>query len=142
MKPLLRRAFLAERDLRYDEQLRWAEDFYLYMQVLAAGARWVQLPEPYYLYQRGPRTLTRALLDLAQQHVARSAALLRTSAIAADAAVSSALRRLHRDWRGAVIEQQIRRSCASVACWRLRASSARIRNTRRCWRGSWPGPCT
>ena len=108
LQPLLRRAFLAERDLRYDEQLRVTEDFYLYVQVLAAGARWVQLPEPYYLYHRGPQTLSRALLELAHQHVAGSAALLRTPAIAADPAVSSALRCLHRDWRGGVAEQQIR----------------------------------
>jgi succinoglycan biosynthesis protein ExoO len=107
LQPLLRRAFLAERDLRYDEQLRVTEDFYLYVQLLAAGARWVQLPEAYYLYHRGPQTLSRALLDLAHQHVASSAALLRTSAIAADTEVSSALRCLHRDWRGAVVEQQI-----------------------------------
>jgi glycosyltransferase involved in cell wall biosynthesis len=108
LKPVLRRAFLEELDLRYDEQLRLVEDFYLYVDMLRAGARWVQLPEPYYLYHRAAGTLTRAQLDLAHQHVASSAALLRTPAIAADADARSALKRLHRDWRGAVVELQIR----------------------------------
>lgn len=39
MKPLIRRAFLDAHGLRYDERLRLGEDFILYAQMLAKGAR-------------------------------------------------------------------------------------------------------
>jgi succinoglycan biosynthesis protein ExoU len=39
LKPLMRRAFLDEHGLRYDEALRLGEDYALYVQALIAGAR-------------------------------------------------------------------------------------------------------
>ncbi len=39
LKPVMRRAFLDEHGLRYDEALRLGEDYALYVQMLAAGAR-------------------------------------------------------------------------------------------------------
>lgn len=39
LKPVIRRAFLDEHGLRYDERLRLGEDFILYAELLAAGAR-------------------------------------------------------------------------------------------------------
>jgi succinoglycan biosynthesis protein ExoU len=39
LKPLMRRAFLQEHQLAYDESLRLGEDFVLYAQALARGAR-------------------------------------------------------------------------------------------------------
>ncbi len=39
LKPLMRRAFLDEHDLRYDETLRLGEDYALYVRALIAGAR-------------------------------------------------------------------------------------------------------
>lgn len=37
LKPLMRRSFLEQHGLRYDEDLRLSEDFLLYAQILAAG---------------------------------------------------------------------------------------------------------
>ncbi|WP_380872517.1 glycosyl transferase [Sphingomonas sp. DBB INV C78] len=50
LKPLMRRAFLAEHAIRYDESVRFAEDFALYAHCLRAGARWWMMPQPLYRY--------------------------------------------------------------------------------------------
>ncbi|WP_299078083.1 glycosyltransferase family 2 protein [uncultured Ruegeria sp.] len=50
LKPLIRRGKL--RSLRYDEDLRLGEDFDLYFRLLIAGANFVILPDPTYLYRR------------------------------------------------------------------------------------------
>jgi succinoglycan biosynthesis protein ExoO len=52
LKPLIRRAKLAEAGVRYDEALRNSEDYYLVADLLAAGARMTYTPEAGYLYQR------------------------------------------------------------------------------------------
>jgi succinoglycan biosynthesis protein ExoU len=44
LKPIMRRTFLAEHGLRYDESLRLGEDYVLYARALAAGARFRLLP--------------------------------------------------------------------------------------------------
>lgn len=58
LKPLMRRDFLARHGLRYDEQVRFAEDFALYVEALRAGARWWLHPEPLYRYLVRPDSLT------------------------------------------------------------------------------------
>ena len=40
LKPLLRRDFLSEHGIRYDERVRFAEDFSLYVECLKAGRAW------------------------------------------------------------------------------------------------------
>jgi glycosyltransferase involved in cell wall biosynthesis len=50
LKPLMRRAFLTQHRLRYDETVRFAEDFALYVECLRAGAQWWLHPEPLYRY--------------------------------------------------------------------------------------------
>jgi succinoglycan biosynthesis protein ExoU len=44
LKPLMRRAFLHEHHLAYDESLRLGEDYVLYAQALARGARFRLIP--------------------------------------------------------------------------------------------------
>jgi succinoglycan biosynthesis protein ExoU len=44
LKPLMRRSFLQAQNLAYDESLRLGEDFILYAQALARGARFRVLP--------------------------------------------------------------------------------------------------
>lgn len=43
LKPVIRRAFIDEHRIRYDETLRLGEDFALYVQMLAAGAAFITL---------------------------------------------------------------------------------------------------
>ncbi|MEG3168624.1 glycosyltransferase family 2 protein [Sphingomonas sp. LB3N6] len=93
LKPLMRRDFLIQHGLRYDETVRFAEDFALYVACLRAGARWWLHPDPLYRYLVRPDSLTqiqttgdldalrrrqRALLDEARANGdARLMALLR-----------------------------------------------------------------
>lgn len=58
LKPLMRRAFLDAHAIRYDESVRFAEDFALYATCLRAGARWWMMPDPLYRYLVRRHSLT------------------------------------------------------------------------------------
>jgi succinoglycan biosynthesis protein ExoU len=49
IKPLIRRSFLDQHSLRYDENLRLGEDYALYARALAAGARLLLVPAAGYV---------------------------------------------------------------------------------------------
>jgi succinoglycan biosynthesis protein ExoO len=53
LKPLMRRAFLCEHSLAYEEGLNYGEDFLLLLKIMLAGARVIILPEPMYHLRRG-----------------------------------------------------------------------------------------
>ena len=57
VKPLIRRAFLQERKLQYRIS-RFAEDYILYLELLAHGARWLMTAESYYDYDVRPGSLS------------------------------------------------------------------------------------
>lgn len=58
LKPIIRRAFLDAHALRYDEDVRFAEDFSLYVDCLRAGGRWWLHPAPMYRYRIRQGSLT------------------------------------------------------------------------------------
>jgi len=58
LKPLISRAFLTSNGLRYDETLRFAEDFALYLNCFVAGAHFLLLREPLYRYTIRADSLT------------------------------------------------------------------------------------
>ncbi|HSP25543.1 MAG TPA: glycosyltransferase family 2 protein, partial [Saliniramus sp.] len=58
LKPIFRAEFLAAASLRYDETMRFAEDYAFYVDCLLAGARWVVVPEPLYVYAVRSDSLT------------------------------------------------------------------------------------
>ncbi|MEQ8357017.1 MAG: glycosyltransferase family 2 protein [Kiloniellaceae bacterium] len=58
LKPLIARAFLVTKALRYDEDLRFAEDFAFYLACFSAGARFYLLREPLYRYRIRADSLT------------------------------------------------------------------------------------
>lgn len=58
LKPLMRRSFLEMHAIRYDESVRFAEDFALYAHCLRAGARWWMMPQPFYRYLVRQNSLT------------------------------------------------------------------------------------
>lgn len=58
LKPLVRRAFLDRHGLRYIEELRLGEDYALYAQALALGARFVVLPACGYVAVMRPHSLS------------------------------------------------------------------------------------
>ena len=58
MKPLMRRALIDAHAIRYDETVRFAEDFGLYLRCLRAGAVWWATPRPMYRYLVRANSLT------------------------------------------------------------------------------------
>jgi succinoglycan biosynthesis protein ExoO len=73
LKPLMRRSFLDRCQLRYDEDLRFAEDFHLYVMALMYDARFLLHPESFYCYNQTPVSATRFADAL--PHLARYALL-------------------------------------------------------------------
>lgn len=50
-KPLIKREFLLEHNISYDESIQVGEDFILYLECLLNKARFVLIPRPYYYYR-------------------------------------------------------------------------------------------
>jgi hypothetical protein len=50
LKPIISRAFLARHSLAWDPAHQLAPDFFFALALLRNGARWLQLPQAYYLY--------------------------------------------------------------------------------------------
>ena len=61
LKPIMRRAFLDHWNLRYDENLRFAEDINLYARALVRGARFLLHPAFYYAYNQTPVSASRGV---------------------------------------------------------------------------------
>ncbi len=49
-KPLFKREFLVKHKIRYDETIKVAQDFWIDLDCLMRGARFILVPEPYYFY--------------------------------------------------------------------------------------------
>lgn len=50
LKPLLERRFLIDHDIRYRDDVRYGEDFFLYADIFLAGARGLVLRDGWYVY--------------------------------------------------------------------------------------------
>ena len=58
LKPIIRASFLSEKNITYDESIRFGEDYAFYLECLLAGAKWIQVPEAFYFYSVRPNSLT------------------------------------------------------------------------------------
>jgi len=58
-KPLMRRSFLVGHGLEYDPALRMGQDFWLYLECLVRGARFIVDPEGHYHYYSRPDSLVK-----------------------------------------------------------------------------------
>jgi hypothetical protein len=110
LKPIIRRSFLSKHRLAYVPTLRRAQDFHLYFEVFASGARWLQLPQGYYLYYKylGSATTSgwRSQLGksrLWQSVIESTQILFDHPATTGDAALAAALRRRLGEARGHVV---------------------------------------
>ncbi|MEA5602290.1 glycosyltransferase family 2 protein [Nostoc sp. UHCC 0252] len=56
-KPLFKREFLVKHGIKYDEEIRMGQDFWLDMKCLIKGARFFIEPKPYYFYRSRPGSL-------------------------------------------------------------------------------------
>jgi GT2 family glycosyltransferase len=58
LKPIIRRTFLQQHGLAYDETMRFAEDYKLYLNCLLAGGVWATVPSAQYIYAVSESSLT------------------------------------------------------------------------------------
>jgi hypothetical protein len=98
LKPLMRRSFLRQRELKYDADLKIGADFFLYLGFLLAGARWLQLPNGYYLYSEHSENTSKDTVGIARDVATSTETLLRHPVVAADPVLSRALERRAREW--------------------------------------------
>ena len=98
LKPLIRRSFLRQRELRYDADLKIGADFFLYFGFLLAGARWLQLPNGYYLYSEHDENTSKDTVGIARDVAKSTETLLRHPVVAADPVLTRALERRAREW--------------------------------------------
>ena len=98
LKPLIRRSFLRQRELKYDADLKIGADFFLYLGFLLAGARWLQLPNGYYLYSEHGENTSKDTVGIARDVAKSTETLLRHPVVAADPALTRALERRAREW--------------------------------------------
>lgn len=93
LQPVVRREFLLEHEIRFDPSLRIGEDFCFLVDLLLAGARWLQVGEAYYVYRRRPGSVTSGRRDHIQGRLASDTALLERPGLQAE----PELRRLIQD---------------------------------------------
>jgi succinoglycan biosynthesis protein ExoO len=92
LKPLMRRSFLVERGLRYDDEARFASDFLMYFAALVKGCRFLVVPDPLYWYSLTPGAITRTRTVEQMRYVAdRISAYLDTPEVARDPALRRAI---------------------------------------------------
>ena len=99
LKPLMRRRFLDECNLRYWEDLRFAEDFNFYARALFCGARFLLYPESHYVYWQTPSSASRIEITRIARHALASSQRLREVVPdGASAEVTAALDEYERRW--------------------------------------------
>jgi glycosyltransferase involved in cell wall biosynthesis len=134
LKPLMRRRFLDECNLRYSEDLRFAEDFHLYVRALFCGARFLLYPESHYIYRQTPASASRSEMARMARHAVSSSQHLRTvMPEAASAELTAALHEHEQRWLLLSWVEQIKRCVADrhfrkviALLFRLPASPGRM----------------
>jgi len=91
LKPIFRRAFFVQNNLRYDPQVRHGEDFLLIVQALAAGARYALSDQLGYIYTSRSSGWSRTRIDY-DSMIRQSETLMTLPAIAGRADLQELLR--------------------------------------------------
>jgi succinoglycan biosynthesis protein ExoO len=100
LKPLMRRRFLEHCQLRYAEDLRFAEDFNLYVRALFCGARFLLYPESHYVYWQTPESASRTEISRIAQDAVDNSRMLRAVVPDNDSEqVTAALDEYERRWQ-------------------------------------------
>lgn len=76
LKPVVRKEFLLEHRIRFDGSLRIGEDFCFLVDLLLAGARWLQVPDAHYVYRRRPGSVTSGRREHVEGRLASDSRLL------------------------------------------------------------------
>ena len=93
-----------EHGIAYDPRCAVGEDFFFYVKLLAAGARWLQLPNAYYVYYVRASSATRrtSAIDWLTQQAEVAAALQSDRLVAGDPNAVAALEDHRRRCEGRV----------------------------------------
>lgn len=75
-KPLIKLNFLIQQNLKFNESLKYEEDFVLFFFCLLKGCRFIILPEPYYFYQIRINSLMKEYVDFYEQACKTNLSLL------------------------------------------------------------------
>jgi glycosyltransferase involved in cell wall biosynthesis len=114
LKPLMRRRYLDERRLRYAEDLRFAEDFNLYVHALFHGARFLLYPESHYVYWQTPSSASRTEISRIARHALEGSQRLRASIPqAGSSALATALDEYEQRWHLLCWFEQIKRDATN-----------------------------
>lgn len=93
LKPVIRRSFLEEHGLRFDPTLRIGEDFCLFVDLLLAGARWVQTGDATYEYRPGAGSVTAGRREHLRGRLEADSRLLERPGVQADPELLALLER-------------------------------------------------
>lgn len=94
LKPIIRRDFLERHAIRYDEHVRFAEDFTIYVQCLRLGASWWLTPEAMYNYLVRTNSLTEVQSAADLDHLRRrQRSLLDQEEVRSDPQLTHAIKR-------------------------------------------------
>jgi succinoglycan biosynthesis protein ExoO len=99
LKPIFRRSFLRQHNFEYNRDIEFSADFHFYAEVLAAGARWLQLPHTYYIRYRHTGNMSDNTSRVATAISVSTEALLRHPAVVTDPTLAAALKRRMREWK-------------------------------------------
>jgi hypothetical protein len=108
LQPIIRRSFLTQHRLAYTSTVRMAEDFRLYFEIMASGARWLQLPQGYYLYYKHANASTKNKRVLWQETIESTQSLFNHPAAIGDKALTAALERRIQKARDHVVFATVR----------------------------------
>jgi succinoglycan biosynthesis protein ExoO len=108
LKPLVRKQFLMNNNIKYNEKLKYGEDFDLYSEILISGGKAVITSEPYYIYttrmgdksrKRSPQSRTspsfESLIESSDAFIARHEAQVTPELRMAHALRRAQLMRIH-----------------------------------------------
>jgi succinoglycan biosynthesis protein ExoO len=108
LQPIIRRSFLTQHRLAYAPTVRFAEDFRLYFEIMASGARWLQLSQGFYLYYKHADALTKNKRVLWQETIESTQCLLNHPAAIGDKALTAALEHSIKKAKGHVVYATVR----------------------------------
>jgi glycosyltransferase involved in cell wall biosynthesis len=113
LKPLMRRRFLERCGLRYCEDLRFAEDFNLYVRALFCGARFLLYPGSHYIYRQTPDSASRTEIARIAGHAVSGSQRLRAVVPKAGATeLIAALDDYEKRWKLLAWHAQLKRALA------------------------------
>ena len=113
-KALMRRAFLLDNGLLYDEDVWFCEDFRLYLACLLRGARFVVVSEPLYYRRQHAGSITAGDIERLLEHdIEASADLLDDPFVRARPDVAAALRERLRGARAHLAFRTLKRAVRS-----------------------------